>query len=189
MNRRGLTLIEILVALVVSAIVLSGIISVFLSIDKAQKFSMDMPTVQRQAQDVATIVANALRRSTLCTSSDSGCTVNAAIEGNSASGVTIYSRPSSTLVPVTYAVNSGDFQKTVSGSTTTIYSGVALALTYYSSSTYHANSLVSYTPTSSTTPQLIGVKVVATVTDGSASATYTTVVRLRSGPLKTSPTD
>lgn len=190
----GVSLIELLTGLLIVGVVFSGLFTVVMRLFSAQEFNSKMPTVQQQAQQMALTVAGAIRRATLCTASDSGCTVNAAFEGNSATGVTVYKRNSdNTLTEITYAVNSGDFQKTIGGgSPATIYSGTTMNLTYYTSDRYHIavnGALTAYTPDSSTARYLVAVKIDTSVTSGGYAATYSTLVRMRSGPIKLYPSD
>ncbi len=189
MKQRAVTLVELMVAITITGLLFAGIFTIFVSLNGAQSFSVTMPQVQGQAQQMAMTVAGAIRRATLCGQGDSDCTLDAALQDTATSGLTVYSRSSGTLTPITYQVSNGDFQKIVYGTTTTVYSGANLNLTYYESSAYHANTLTAFTPTASTTPNVIGVKIVATITSGDSSATYSTIVRLRCGPKKTSPTD
>ncbi len=189
MKRRGISLMEVLIGLAVTTIAFGGIFTIFVTLDRAQTFSVTMPEVQQKAQQLATTVASALRRATLCTSSDSGCTINATLQDTSSTGLTVYTRSSGTLTPVTYEVSSGTFQKISGATTTPIYTDATLDLVYYQSSTYHSGALTEFTPDNTTTPNVIGMKIVATVTSGSHTATYSTVVRLRSGPKKSTPSD
>jgi len=186
--RRGFTLVELLVGLVISAIVGAALLTTFVTLFKAQASSVNMPVNQVYAQQIVTTLSNAFRDSVICGSGDSGCTVGANVESPTSTSCTVYSRNSSgTLVETNYAVVNGTFQVSVNGGTANqLYPNATLSLTYYTSSSQYATSLTSYTPTASTTSTLIAVKIVATVSSkATASATYsegntyTTLVRLR----------
>jgi len=189
MRRRGFTLMELLVGVIVTGVVMSALLTAFVTMWKAQASSVNMPVTQEEAQQMATTMATAFRSAVVCGSSDSGCTTGATVANCTSNSCTIYSRNSSgTLVQTTYAISGGNFQETVNGVTTTVYSNASLALTYYTSTSQYATALTSYTPTSSTTSNLIAVQIVATIAQDATSSstytegnTYTTFVRLMNG--------
>jgi prepilin-type N-terminal cleavage/methylation domain-containing protein len=190
MKRRGLTFIELTVALALLTIVLSGLFTIFVSISGVQKFTSTMPTVQDYAQKMTLDVAGAIRKATLATSLDSTCTKDAAVESATSTALTVYTGTTGSITKVTYA-NSG---ANVNKSDSLWYSNASLSFTYYQSSTsaYHLASgsgLTAYTPSSSTTKNLVAVKVTGTYTSNGLTATYSTMVRLRNGPLRTVSND
>lgn len=190
MKTRGASLVETLVGVLVATVASIGVYTFVLSLHSAQNFSVSMPTAQREAYEMATMVAGSLRRATLCTSTDTGCNINAAFQDGSATAITIYYRDGSTLVPVTYDVVNGAFRRTRNNTTTVIYdTGASLTLTYYKGSAYHASSLAVMTPDVASAPYTVAVRVDATKTTSGATAQYSTVVRLRMGPKKISPVE
>src|SRR5688572_23136775 len=99
MIRRGLSIIETLIALFVMGVIFAGVFTVFMALNRAQVVSVRLPTAQQHAQQMALTVAGAIRRSTLCTATDSGCTLDSAIQDTSTTGLTVYLRSGSALVP------------------------------------------------------------------------------------------
>ena len=186
MKRRGFTLVEVLVGLVVFGVVMGALFTAFCTMWNAQSLSIGLPESQQNAKQMAMTLASAIRGATYCQSTDSGCTLDAGIQNATATSCTVYSRNSSgTLVQTTYAVVNGNFQQTVGGTTTVLIPNATLALTYYTgpnSTTYNATSMTSFTPSATTAPDLIAVQIVATVAEGGGSTTYTTLTRLRNGP-------
>jgi prepilin-type N-terminal cleavage/methylation domain-containing protein len=195
MKRRGMTLVELAVVVVIIGIITTGLLTVWMSMSGIQSFTTTMPPVQETAQRMTMDVAAAFRKATLATSADTTCTLNAAVESASSTAVTIYSGSNGSITKTTYANSSGNITKATNGGAAAIlYAGASLAFTYYqsSSSSYHLAStsgLSSYTPTSSTTKNLVAVQIVGTYTSGGFTATYTTMVRLRNSPLRTSAND
>jgi type II secretory pathway pseudopilin PulG len=190
MKRRGITLLEILASVALLTIVLSGLFTIFVSISGVQKFTSTMPGVQDYAQKMTLDVAAALRKATLATAADTSCTLNAAVESASSTAVTVYSGANGSITKTAYA-NSG---ANVNKGGVLWYSNASLAFTYYQSSTasYHLASgsgLTAYTPSASTTKNLVAVKVAGTYTSGGLTATYSTIVRLRNSPLRTATND
>ena len=189
--RRAYSLFELLAAVAILSVLVTGLATVFMGLNSAQSFALTMPQVQNDAQQMTLKIAAAVRKASLCTSTDSGCTLNAGVESASSTSLTIYTHDSSgTLVKTTYANSGGNVTTSTNGGTpSTLYSNASISFAYYQSSTYHASSLTSFTPDSTTSPQLIGVQITGTVTSGSLTASYSTIVRLRNGPLKVQPTD
>lgn len=186
MRRRGSILIQLLVGTAIMVVVMGALLQVLMSLWRMTSFSTDMPGSQDDARGIALRVADAFRSATLCTSSDSGCTLNAAIESPSSSVVTIYRRNlDGTLSELTYGVSNGNFTLSTGGTTTTFSTGATLTLTYYGSSSYYSNGLTSFTPTASTAPNLAAVGIVATTTTNGQTARFETFVRLRNSPKPT----
>lgn len=181
--RRGFTLVELMVGLIVFAVILAGAFTMFISMWDQQGYAVGFPESQQGAQAIVFTVAQAFQNATLCGTSDSGCVSGSAIQNASSTACTIYSRNSSgTLVQTTFANNSGSFQMTSGGTTTTISQGATVTFTYYTSSNYNATSLTTFTPSSSNEMNLIGVGISVNVAEGGGNNTYTTYVRLRNGP-------
>jgi hypothetical protein len=182
-----MTLMEGLVATFVLSILMIGVLQVMVGVYNDQIFSIGMPTVQENSRQMAITLANALRGATLCASTDTGCTLNAAVTNATASTITIYTRPSSAIVQTTYGLTGGSFfSKVGSASAVDLYPGATFTLTYYTSSGYHNTSLKTYSPTNTTTINLIAVGITTSVVDNGITGSYTTLVRLRNSPLKTS---
>ncbi len=185
MKRRGASLVEVLVTLIVIGLVMSMLLQAFISLWKSQNAAVGMSSTQQRAQQIVTTVSNAFRSAVQCTSTDTGCIVNSTIEAPTASSCTVYSRNSSnTLVETTYSLSGANFQNQIgTGTPVTVYSNVStFALTYYSSTTYYSNALTAYTPTSSTDQDLVAVKIDVTVTMNGQAASYETIVRIRNHP-------
>ena len=188
MRRRGTTLIELLVGTAVVTVVTGALLQILVSLWRMQSFSVGMSGSQDDARGIALRLADAFRSATLCTTTDSGCTLNAAIESPSSTGATIYQRNvDGTLSELAYGVSNGNFTLTTGGTTTTFATASTLTLTYYGSSSYYSNGLASYTPTSSTTPSLAAVDIVATTVTNGQTARFETFVRLRNSPNPSSP--
>jgi prepilin-type N-terminal cleavage/methylation domain-containing protein len=183
-KNRAFTLVETLAGIVVIAVVLAGLMQAFVSLWKSQNEAVGMSSAQTQAQQIAISVANAFRGAIQCTANDTGCTVGATVESPTSTSCTIYSRNSSgTLVETNYGVTGGNYQLAVNGGTPiTVYTGATLALTYYTSTTYYSTSMTTYTPTASTTANLVAVGIVASVTQNNITKTYSTLVRIRNHP-------
>lgn len=193
-KRRGISLIEVTVLGMVLVVLMGGLFSAFISIDGFNRTAVTMPQVQEAAQKMTLGIAADIRRASLATAADTGYTLNAGVEGAAVRGLTVYSRSGGTLHKIAYATgvsvapSPGNITKSVDGGAATVaYPDSTIAFTYFVSSghSYHGTTLTPYTPTSSTTPDLIAVKVVGTSQIGGMTATYTTLVRLRNGPLKT----
>ena len=183
MKRRGAVLIELLVGSVVTGIVLTVLLQGIVSLWRMQAFGFGMPSVQDDARDIALRLADALRDATLCTTTDGGCTVGAAVEATSSTGFTVYRRNAdATLSKLLYGVSGGGFTLTTSGTTTGFSTGAGLTLTYYSSADYNSNGLAAYTPTDATAKSLVAVGIVSTVTRNGLTGRFETLVRLRNSP-------
>ena len=186
MRRRGSVLVQLLVGTVIMVIVMGALLQTLVSLWRMQSFSTGMPGTQDDARGIALRVGDALRGATLCTSTDSSCTLDAAVENPTASSVTVYRRDDSgNLVEYAYGVSNGNFTLTSKGNTTTFATGATLTLTYYSSSSYYSSGFTSYTPTASTATNLVAVGIVATTTSNGLSARFETLVRLRNSPKPT----
>ena len=185
MLRRGYTLIELLTALVILGVLLAGLLQVITSMESANTFTSRMPTVQQDAVDVVRKLAESLRGATICTSGDSGCSLNAAMEAPSGSAITIYRRASNgTLSLVTYRIQNGNFERVVNSAATTLVENASLSLVYYRSDGYNSNSLDVSDDPGSELSAIIAVGITATVTRNGLTGTYTTLIRLRNSPVK-----
>ena len=184
MRRRGTTLIEVLVAAILLAIVMAIFLPAMLSAWRMQALSFGMPTVDNDARGMALKVADALRAATLCTASDSGCTVDAAAENATATGLTAYRRnDDGTLKKLTLSVVGGSFQMQVdSNAPVTIGTGATIALVYFTGSAYNTTSLNPFTPTNATLKSLAAVGINTSVQNNGLTSSYSTLVRLRNSP-------
>lgn len=184
MSRRGYTLIQALVGMVVGTVVGMGVFRAMIVLWRANSFSVSMPAVQDDAKSAVLTLAGALRRATLCTATDTGCTLDAAVESTSATGVTAYRRNADgSLSKLAYTISSGALR--LNGAI--LVPDATIALSFYGGATYHSSSLTSFVPTASTTKTLTAVGITATVARGGLTGTYSTFVRLRNSPKKTYP--
>ena len=179
MSRRAVTLIEVLISGLISAIVLAVFVPQFTSLYAVNNFILQSPPVFSNATDMVNLVARDLRRSALVN--------NAPITSGAASAVTIYTDTSGDTI--TYDVSGGYFRKTITGGTAiNLFSTATLTLTYYESATYNSSGLAAYAPASlSDFQQLVAVKILGTVTRNAYVGSYTTLVRLRNSPVKAVP--
>lgn len=191
MRRRGSVLIQLLAGTAVTGLVMALLLQGTVSLWQMQSDGITLPGVQDDAREIALRVADALRGATLCTSTDSSCSIDAPVENATATGVTVYRRnDDGSLTEYAYGVTNGNFTMTVgSGSatsggsqTTTFCTGATLTLTYYSASSYYSNGLTAYTPTNSTATTLAAVNIVSTVTRNGVTARFETFIRLRNSP-------
>jgi prepilin-type N-terminal cleavage/methylation domain-containing protein len=183
-TRKGYTLVELLVSLIIGAVVMAVMLTTYIALWKDQNKAAGLTESQEGAKAIVWKMAESFRAASLCTSTDTGCDLNSGVESAGTSSVIINSRDSNgNLVKTTYAINNGNFQVTVgSGSPATYASGASMTLTYYTSATYNATALVPFTPTSSTDSTLIAVQIVGSVTQNGVTETYQTLVRLNNGP-------
>jgi hypothetical protein len=185
-----MSLIQLLLAGVISTVVLGGILVGFMTLWNMQKLGLQMPAVQQDARQLALTLASSLRRATLCTSSDTGCTIDAAAESATSTGITVYRRNSDgSLSKLAYGISNGVAQVTTGSTTNNLALGSSITLTFYQSPTYHSSSLTTYTPDNTTIKQLIAVGITTSVTRNGLSGSYSTLVRLRNSPKKAAATD
>ena len=182
--RRGLGLIELLIAIVVAAIAMALFFPSMLGVWKMQTLSYGMPTVDNDARGIALSLADSLRAATLCSTTDAGCTVDAAVENATATGLTVYRRSDDgTLKKITLAVVGGAFQQQTNGGVaTTINNDATLALVFYTGTAYNSSSLTPFTPTNATLKTLAAVGIQASVVRNGLTSSYSTVIRLRNSP-------
>lgn len=183
MKCRGHNLVELLVVLLITGILLAGFQQVFMSMATSSKFTTEMPTIQQGATDAVRILADSLRGATSCIDGDASCTLGAVLESPAADGVTVYRRAAGgALEKHVFAVVGGDLVRTVSGNTVTVVKDATLSMVYYRSDSYNSSSLtVSGTP-SSELPNLIAVRITASVSRNGLGSTNTTLIRLRNSP-------
>jgi len=183
MTRRGFTMIELLTGLIVFSVVMAGIFIAFVEMWKAQGRSIGLPASQQGAEQIVYKLANSFRSSANCLATDTGCVLNSDVQDATSTGCTIYSRNSSgAIVSTVFATSGTNFTMTTGGNTMVLASGATVTLTYYTSAAYNSTALTTYTPTNSTVASLIGVMIVANVSQSGGNTTYTTFVRLRNGP-------
>jgi prepilin-type N-terminal cleavage/methylation domain-containing protein len=183
MRKRGYTLVELLVGLIVFAIVMAGIFVAFQSLWDSQNIAIGLSSSQAGAEQVEYKLSEMFQAATNCLATDSGCVQGTPVQNASSTGCTVYTRNSSgTLVQTVFATSGTTFQMTTAGTTTVLATNVVVTLTYYTSTTYNATAMTTYTPTSSTAANLIAVGISVVDTQGGGNTSYTTLVRLRNGP-------
>lgn len=191
MRRRGFTIMQVLIGGLVSLVVVSALFYVLVGFSKVSSTADTMAGTQFDAEAMAQRLAADLRKASLCTSSDSGCTVDAALSGAGTSGVTVYVRNGGNLEQRAYSINNGNFQRAIGERTEVLQTNAALTLTYYRSSTYRTSSWTTFVspPTDTEAKQVIAVGINATVTRNGVAITYTTTVRLRNSPKRATSFD
>jgi prepilin-type N-terminal cleavage/methylation domain-containing protein len=183
MTRRGYTLMELLVGMIIFLIVMAGIFTAYNSMWSSQSTAIALSSSQIGAEQVEFVLAQAFQSATNCLSTDTGCVQGTPVQNATSNGCTVYTRDTNgNLDQTTYATSGSKFQQTINGVTTPLSSSAAVSLTYYSSSTYNTNALTAYTPTSSTAANLIAVQITVTDTTSGGNTSYSTFVRLRNGP-------
>ena len=183
MKPRGYTLIELMVGLIIFFVVMAALLSAFSILWKADSATANMANNQLGAKEIVVKMAESFRGAAICASTDSGCELNSPQESASTNTVTLYSRNSSgTLVKTVYSTSSGSFTMTTGSTVTTLASNATMTLTYYSSSTYYATALTTFTPSSTTDSTVIAVQIAVTCGTGTTADAYTTLVRLNGGP-------
>jgi len=183
MRKRGYTVFELLVSLVIFGIIMAAIFTSFVAMWQAQGVSIGLPASQQGANEIIYKLGSSFEAATNCLATDSGCTVGTPVQNCTSTGCTVYTRNSSgTLVPTTFAMSGTNFQMTVGSTTTVLAANATVTLTYYTSSTYNTSALTTYSPSSTTAANLIAVGITANVAEGGGNTTYQTFVRLRNGP-------
>jgi len=203
-SRRGMTVVEVVVGGTIGVTIMGAMFATISTIYSSESFASTTASVQQNAQEMATTVADGLRDATVCQSTDSAnspCTwTGGPIQNPTASQVTVYNRLSSGAeANVTYLVSNNTFEiQTTTGSgagtttTQSLYSGssVTLSLVYYqaASGTTGATSLTPFTPTSATVSSIVGAQVTATIVTngagGQVTGSYTTTVKFRNSPAQ-----
>jgi Tfp pilus assembly protein PilW len=191
-RRQGYSLVQLVIAILVMTVLAGGILQMFSSLFKVNMMATNIPANQADAMAAINLVGAGIRKAPLCGAA-SGCVLDSAIHSATANAVTVYADAAGTQA--TYSVQSGALVK-VQGSTTTTY--VASGVTGFSI-WYCVNPDGAYNSTN--TPDTIGwstsvtgndlkkivaVKLSATITRGSTNKTYSSVIRLRNSPKKTS---
>lgn len=184
MSRRGTTLIQLLVGVIVVALVMAGFLRAFANAWRMQLTSIAVPGLQRDAKDVAMKIADAARGATLCAATDSGCTVDAPAENASSSAITLYRRnDDGTMTKRTYAVGAGLFTIQIgSAGAATICNSATLTLNFYGAASYNASTLTPFVPTNSTLKTLAAIGIKASVARNGITESYSTLIRLRNSP-------
>ena len=192
MKRKGLTLIELMVAIAILGFVAAGFMQMSTSIQRANAFSTAMPTVQEDAIRVVNLIAADVRRAPLCTAS-SGCTQDAAVHSGTNSSITVYSNSSGAQRLFSRSGNTFQVVNGTSSPATTILDVTGLEFSYCVNSGLQYN--MTSSPDSATwvtslsgsndLKGLIAVKITATVSRNGLTGSYSTVVRLRNSPKKT----
>jgi len=191
---RGITLTEVMVVGTIGLAVMAGAVQMFISMNTANKFSMNMPQVQSDATEIVKMIAASLREAPLCDAT-AGCvgTPNAAILTASSTGITIYKTAAGATIQ--YSLSGGALRKTENSVTTTLYPAtVTLNMSYL----YSSGGLYSMTSDPNTQSwqnqavnasdriNLIAARITATVTRNGLTGSYSTTIRLRNSPKKTS---
>ena len=197
MNRRfkrGITLTEVMVVGSIGLAVTAGAIQMFISMNSANKFTMNMPQVQSDATDIVKMIAASLREAPLCDTT-AGCvgTADAAVLTASSTGITIYKTAAGATIQ--YSLSGGALRKTENSVTTTLYPAtVTLNMSYL----YSPGALYSMSQDPNTLSwqnqavnasdriNLIAARITATVTRNGLTGSYSTTIRLRNSPKKTS---
>ncbi len=195
-KRRGLSMLEVSISGIVLVVLMAGLLSIFSAINGEQSFASNMPQAQYSAEQMALTIAKAIRGATLSTTG-TNYILNSAVDGGSsttaASSTTlaVYSGTASSPTRTTYSNSSGSVTTSTGGTTSTMYSNASVSFAYYTSSTYHTTSLgtSSTSLSAASAPSLVAVVVTSTCTVSGRTATYSTLVRLRNGPLRSSPND
>lgn len=183
MRKRGYTLVELMVSLIIFGVLLAGAFTAFIAMWQNQGTSVGLPASQQGAEEIAYKLAESFRGAAVCQSTDSGCVVGSSIQNASSTGCAIYSRNSSgTLVQTTFSTVSGSFEMTTGSTSMVLATNATVTLTYYTSSAYNATALTTFTPSSTTEQNLIAVQIAVNVQQSGGNNTYTTFVRLENGP-------
>jgi len=198
MNRRGVTLIEILVAVFLFAILGTWIINDVLTMYYAQQDVSTIPAVRSDVIDCVTSIANEVKKASLRSGSIvSGEVANSAVKAGGANSLKIYTSTSGstalydveTVSGVTGVYRNGN-RLLLSGTSTLTFS---YCLTAASGSTSF-NSYSSVDPDSSSywtssiaqgSTDLAGIcliKITVSATRSGITSSYSTTVRLRNSP-------
>jgi len=182
---RGWTLISLLMGLTVMGVVLIATIQIITQLYDEQAFSVNMPSVQSDAAEIANAIAARIRRAA---SWDDG-SGSMVLTNAAASDIEIHASTSGHWIRY-YTDNSNNFYiQTDSSGPTLLYSGVTLTLSYYqptNTGSYTATgfSALGTFPTNYSNLDAVGITV--QVTRSGLSGTYVTTVRPRNSPVKTS---
>jgi len=183
MRRRGLTVVELLIGLIIGALALGATFKYFTSIMLTNDNVAGQGVAYQQARLAIDTMCDHLRNAQL--NSNGSYVVNSVLHEAAPTTFTYYTDSSGSRV--TYALSSGALQRAVSGDSPTILSNVSsLNLTYYRMVTYNGNvtSIAGTTATTAELPQIGLVKIQVGVTIGGYTANYESFVRLRNSPRK-----
>jgi hypothetical protein len=189
----GVTVIEMMITGVVMSIILVGILGAFSGIAQTNLMVNNLPPVHSDAMEIVNKVAAEVRKAPLCTAT-SGCTTDSAVHTAGANSLTIYRDAAGSQR--TFRVNSGTFEM-LNGNTVAWTSPNVTSLTFR----YMTNTGLTYNTstnfdaanwgTTVSTADLKGVtaiRITATTVRNGMTASYTSTVRLRNSPKKTSAT-
>lgn len=181
MRQRGAVLIDLILGLVMSFLVGAVIMSAMQTSITSRQTVLEQNDSQTDARQPLDIVADHLRNAQL-----SG---NAAISAGNKTSVSYY--PEAGAEPITYSWSSGSLSRTEDGKTSKVLSGVtSLSLTYYRVASYNSPTFVPCinpsAPSALELPVLGAIQIDATVSQDGYTANYSTIVRLRNSPRKTS---
>ena len=193
---------ELIIAAAILIVLMGGLLSIFSAINGEQSAANNMPQAQYGAEQMVLTIAKAVRGASLATASDTGFLLNSAVDGGSSStaasstSLATYSGSTGALVRTLYSNSSGNVtQKIGAAAATTMYSGASVTFGYYYPTTtypaYHSSALGASSNALSVVnaPFLVAVQITGTVTVSGRSSTYSTVVRLRNGPLRSNVSD
>jgi type II secretory pathway component PulJ len=181
MNQRGITLVELLAAVVLGSIVLGGLFQAMISMATSFNQTNGLNQTVVDASDAANSIVAAIRRSASC-QVRAGCTVNpgSAIADGSSTRIWLFRDTSGNMVK--YANDQGSIVATIGSEESVLAENGSFTLKYFGASRYNANELQEFTPTFQTLKNVIAVEVFVTVTRNGIKETHSTIVRLRNSP-------
>jgi Tfp pilus assembly protein PilW len=180
-KQRGAVLVDLMAGLMISFLVGAVIMSAMQTSVSARETVNEQNQSQTDARQPLDLMADHLRNAQLSVNT----LPEVAVTAGTATAVTY----NTTGAPVTYALSGANLQRTESGTTTTVLTGItSLRFTYYKIASYNASGFVPcLTPTaplSTEFPRLAAIQVDATVTQDGYTSSYSTIVRLRNSPKK-----
>ncbi|MDX2064317.1 MAG: prepilin-type N-terminal cleavage/methylation domain-containing protein [Fimbriimonadaceae bacterium] len=189
----GVTVIEMMITGVVMSIILVGILGAFSGIAQTNAMVNNLPPVHSDAMEIVNKVAAEVRKAPLCTAT-SGCTTDSAIHTANANSLTIYRDAAGSQR--TFRLNNGTFE--ILNATTVVWSSPNVTsltfqyltnsgLTYNMTSSFDASSWGT-TVSSTNLKGMTAIRITATTVRNGMTASYTSTVRLRNSPKKTSAT-
>lgn len=184
MRKRGATIIELLIGLILTCIVLYGSAQLMTAGFVAHDRTNDMSAMHRQAREAIDTLADHLRNAQMNT--NAAFAVDSSLHEATPTSVTYYT--SSAGDTVTYELKAGALLRTADGATTAVVSGVTnLNFEYFRLTTYNSSwaAIAGTTATTGELPFIGLVKISARITVNGVTGSYETTVRLRNSPRKT----
>lgn len=186
MRRRGTTLVELLVALIILMVIGLGAFQFFISSNLAHESVVAGNAAITDARQPVDIVADHLRNAQQYTTDSITYSV---ISAATATSVTYY--VDSAGATVNYALSGTTLQRIdATGTTNVLYNVSSLTFTYYLSpttSTYYTDTLTVGDPSLFTVTErarIAEIKIAGSVTVDGYPRSFSTVVRLRNSPRK-----